>query len=149
MEVLRWKGNHEIFCHSPPCGCSPCNLHVIVWLEGGGACQSVIFLVQWRTMGRFIPTLQFDSDVAALRVLMHFNPTWTVQAIRLKLVMINATDFLSNPIRKKNSGWYRWYWSNTDTLCRYLMSKVKYKITGTNKWWDYSAVGILFRFNYV
>lgn len=44
MEVLRWKGNHEIFCHSPPFGCSSVTS---MSLSGGRgeetACQSMPF----------------------------------------------------------------------------------------------------------
>ncbi len=44
MEVLRWKGNHEILCHSPPFSCSSVTS---MSLSGRGgkktACQTMLF----------------------------------------------------------------------------------------------------------
>lgn len=44
MEVLRWKGNHEIFCHSPPFGCSSVTSMSLSGRRGEEtACQSMPF----------------------------------------------------------------------------------------------------------
>lgn len=48
MEVLRWKGNREIFCHSPPFSCSSVTSML---LSGRGekktACQTMLFYNVW------------------------------------------------------------------------------------------------------
>lgn len=48
MEVLRWKGNHEIFCHSPPFCCSSVTSMSLSGRVGEKtACQTILFYNVW------------------------------------------------------------------------------------------------------
>lgn len=106
MEVLRWKGNHEIFCHSPPFCCSSVTS---MSLSGRGgektACQTILFYNVWYSeSSQLISLIIMFSTVscaAVYSVYLHQRTMKAESAVFPKTVIEIWFSFILGQEKKK------------------------------------------------
>lgn len=130
MEGLRWKGNHEIFCHSPPFGCSSVTS---MSLSGRGgeetACQSMPFYdVQYGDLRQlFYAIVTLEHGVLIYSGV--FGPLEPPKPIKLKpFLSQNAIEiramYLSPSFPKR-----RLFASSVDTSCHTQTSQKPFTVS--------------------